>query len=114
MRRAWAVRQGKRSSRDNVLQGGTSRGSRISGMRGFDAMVLWDRASFPGAVIACPLIGLVGVEQNSKKTPGTRERATRSSRLRLAQPLGGISRRGPLASGQRNHRLTSLPKTAGF
>src|SRR5262245_4124815 len=51
-----------------------------------DAMVLWDRASFPGVVIACRLIGLVGVEQNSKKTPGTRERNDRVMALPLNAP----------------------------
>jgi inorganic pyrophosphatase len=51
-----------------------------------DAMVLWDHASFPGVVIACRLIGVVGVEQNSKKTPGTRERNDRIIALPLNAP----------------------------
>ena len=42
-----------------------------------DAMILWDRATFPGVVIPCRLIGLLGVEQNSKQRPGTRERNDR-------------------------------------
>src|SRR5262245_41153271 len=32
-----------------------------------DAMVLWDRTSFPGAVMSCRLIGLVCVELISQK-----------------------------------------------
>jgi inorganic pyrophosphatase len=42
-----------------------------------DAMILWDRATFPGVVIACRLIGVLAVEQNSKQRPGTRERNDR-------------------------------------
>lgn len=42
-----------------------------------DAMIIWDRASFPGVVIACRLIGALTVEQNSKQRPGMRERNDR-------------------------------------
>src|SRR5262245_43582790 len=42
-----------------------------------DAMVLWARASFPGVVLACRLVGVLRVEQNSKTRPGTRERNDR-------------------------------------
>jgi inorganic pyrophosphatase len=42
-----------------------------------DAMILWDRATFPGVVVPCRLIGLLAVEQNSKQRPGTRERNDR-------------------------------------
>jgi inorganic pyrophosphatase len=51
-----------------------------------DAMILWDRASFPGIVVACRLIGLAGVEQNRKKTPGTRERNDRVIAVPLNAP----------------------------
>jgi len=42
-----------------------------------DAMIIWDRATYPGVVIPCRLIGLLAVEQNSKRRPGTRERNDR-------------------------------------
>jgi inorganic pyrophosphatase len=42
-----------------------------------DAMVVWDRASFPGVVLPCRLIGVLAVEQNSKQRPGDRERNDR-------------------------------------
>jgi inorganic pyrophosphatase len=43
-----------------------------------DAMILWDRASYPGVVIPCRLIGVLRVEQNKKGTePPTRERNDR-------------------------------------
>jgi len=42
-----------------------------------DALVFWSRASFPGVVIACRLIAVLNVEQNSKTRPGTRERNDR-------------------------------------
>ena len=38
-----------------------------------DAMVVWDRPSFPGVVLPCRLLGAVLVEQNSKHHPGQRE-----------------------------------------
>jgi inorganic pyrophosphatase len=51
-----------------------------------DAMILWDRASFPGVVIPCRLIGLLAVEQNSKQRPGTRERNDRIVGVPLNAP----------------------------
>jgi inorganic pyrophosphatase len=51
-----------------------------------DAMILWDRGTFPGAVIACRLIGLLAVEQNSKQRPGTRERNDRVVGVPLNAP----------------------------
>ena len=51
-----------------------------------DAMILWDRGSFPGTVIACRLIGLLAVEQNSKQRPGTRERNDRVVAVPLKAP----------------------------
>ena len=51
-----------------------------------DAMILWDRTAFPGVVIACRLIGLLAVEQNSKQRPGTRERNDRVVGVPLKAP----------------------------
>lgn len=51
-----------------------------------DAMILWDRATFPGVVVACRLIGLLAVEQNSKQRPGTRERNDRLVAVPLNAP----------------------------
>jgi inorganic pyrophosphatase len=51
-----------------------------------DAMILWDRTTFPGVVIACRLIGLLAVEQNSKQRPGTRERNDRVIAVPLSAP----------------------------
>ena len=42
-----------------------------------DAMILWDRASYPGMVIPCRVIGLLKAEQNSKLHRGKRERNDR-------------------------------------
>src|SRR5262249_21590926 len=42
-----------------------------------DAMVLWEETSFPGLVLACRPVAIVRVEQNSRVTPGTRERNDR-------------------------------------
>jgi inorganic pyrophosphatase len=49
-----------------------------------DAMILWPRSSYPGVVIPCRLIGVLQAEQNSRETPGTRER---NDRL-IAVPAG--------------------------
>jgi inorganic pyrophosphatase len=51
-----------------------------------DAMVIWDRASFPGVVLACRLIGVLAVEQNSKQQPVRRERNDRLIALPVDAP----------------------------
>src|SRR5262245_29659146 len=52
-----------------------------------DAMILWDCASYPGVVIACRLVGLLRVEQNSKqKGPPARERNDRVVALPIDAP----------------------------
>jgi inorganic pyrophosphatase len=51
-----------------------------------DAIVLWDRATFPGVVLTCRLIGVVGVEQNSKHRRGQRERNDRVVALPIGAP----------------------------
>ena len=51
-----------------------------------DAMIIWDRATYPGVVIPCRLIGLLAVEQNSKRRPGTRERNDRVMAVPLNAP----------------------------
>jgi inorganic pyrophosphatase len=51
-----------------------------------DAMVLWSHSSFPGVVLVCRLIGTLGVEQNSKRQPGRRERNDRVLALPVAAP----------------------------
>lgn len=51
-----------------------------------DAMILWDRTTFPGVVIPCRLIGVLAVEQNSKQNPGTRERNDRVVGVPLNAP----------------------------
>jgi inorganic pyrophosphatase len=51
-----------------------------------DAMVVWDRSSFPGVVLACRLIGVLAVEQNSKRRAGERERNDRLVALPLEAP----------------------------
>jgi inorganic pyrophosphatase len=57
-----------------------------------DAFVMWDRSSYPGAVIACRLIGVLGVEQNSRATPGTRERNDRVVAVPVKAPrLSGLA-----------------------
>ena len=35
-----------------------------------DAMVVWDRPSFPGVVLACRALGVLAVEQNSNSMRG--------------------------------------------
>jgi inorganic pyrophosphatase len=49
-----------------------------------DAMVVWDRSTFPGILLTCRMIGVLGVEQNSKRHPGQRERNDRI----IAVPIG--------------------------
>ena len=51
-----------------------------------DAMVVWDRSSFPGVVLPCRLIGVLVVEQNSKRRVGERERNDRLVALPLEAP----------------------------
>jgi inorganic pyrophosphatase len=51
-----------------------------------DAIVLWDRSSHPGVVLPCRLIGVVGVEQNSKRHQGRRERNDRVVALPVEAP----------------------------
>jgi inorganic pyrophosphatase len=51
-----------------------------------DAMVVWDRPSFPGVVLGCRLLGAVLVEQNSKHHPGQRERNDRLIVVPLEAP----------------------------
>lgn len=48
-----------------------------------DAIVVWDRPSFPGVVLACRLIGVLVAEQNSKQHAGRRERNDRLIALPL-------------------------------
>lgn len=42
-----------------------------------DALVLWDRSSYPGVVLPCRVIAAVRIEQNSKHPAGERERNDR-------------------------------------
>src|SRR5690349_19179248 len=42
-----------------------------------DAMVVWEETSFPGVVLACRLVAVVRVEQNSQRDSGKRERNDR-------------------------------------
>jgi inorganic pyrophosphatase len=42
-----------------------------------DAMLIWDETSFPGLLLACRLVGVLEVEQNSERHPGTRHRNDR-------------------------------------
>jgi inorganic pyrophosphatase len=42
-----------------------------------DAIVVWDRSTFPGVVLPCRVLGMLAVEQNSRRQPGTRERNDR-------------------------------------
>ena len=51
-----------------------------------DAMILWDRPSFPGVVIACRLIGLLRVEQNNKTNRSKREANDRVVALPVEAP----------------------------
>jgi inorganic pyrophosphatase len=52
-------------------------GTRAADGDPLDAMVCWDVASFPGVVIVCRPIALLKVEQDSKGSPGRRERNDR-------------------------------------
>jgi inorganic pyrophosphatase len=63
----------------------------VPGTRGpdgdpLDAMVLWDQSSVPGLVLSCRVIGALGVEQNSKRRSGTRERNDRLFVVPTAAP----------------------------
>jgi inorganic pyrophosphatase len=51
-----------------------------------DAMVLWDESSVPGLLLSCRVIGALGVEQNSKRRPGQRERNDRLFVVPTAAP----------------------------
>jgi inorganic pyrophosphatase len=51
-----------------------------------DALVLWDRSSFPGVVLPCRPVAVVGVEQNSKRRNGERERNDRVIAVPVAAP----------------------------
>lgn len=42
-----------------------------------DAMVVWEETSFPGLMLACRLVGVLEVEQNSELRRGTRHRNDR-------------------------------------
>ena len=55
-----------------------------------DALVVWDRASFPGVVLTCRLIGVLAVEQNSKRQPGRREQNQRLIALPVEAPRHAI------------------------
>jgi inorganic pyrophosphatase len=54
-----------------------------------DAMVYWDVASFPGVVIPCRALGMLKVEQDSKRRPGERERNDRVIAIPTAAPRHG-------------------------
>src|SRR6185503_1766621 len=51
-----------------------------------DAIVLWERCSYPGIVLPCRPVGVLGVEQNSA-TSGERERNDRVLVLPVKDPL---------------------------
>lgn len=51
-----------------------------------DAMILWDQTSFPGLVLECRLVGVLAVEQNSRRHPSTRERNDRVLAVPVAAP----------------------------
>jgi inorganic pyrophosphatase len=51
-----------------------------------DALVVWDRSSYPGIVLACRPVAVVGVEQNSKQHRGERERNDRLIVVPAAAP----------------------------
>ena len=52
-----------------------------------DALVLWDRASFPGVVLECRLIDVLAAEQLDAVTPGARD-LKRSLSRPACQALG--------------------------
>ena len=52
-----------------------------------DALVVWERAWFPGVVIACRAIGVLAVEQNSEQHLGRRERNDRLIVLPVDVPM---------------------------
>ena len=51
-----------------------------------DAMVVWDRPSFPGVVLACRALGVLAVEQNSRQHVGRRQRNDRLIVVPLEAP----------------------------
>ena len=51
-----------------------------------DAIVVWDHESYPGIVLACRLLGVLEVEQNSKANPHTRERNDRLIAVPVQSP----------------------------
>ncbi len=51
-----------------------------------DAMVVWDRSTFPGVVLSCRMLGVLGVEQNSKRYAGQRERNDRIVAVPIDSP----------------------------
>jgi inorganic pyrophosphatase len=51
-----------------------------------DAMVVWDVPSYPGVVIPCHALGVVRLEQNSARSPGTRERNDRVLAVPIEAP----------------------------
>jgi len=51
-----------------------------------DALVVWDRSSYPGVVIPCRLLAVLAVEQNSRTRPGVRERNDRLVAVPLKAP----------------------------
>jgi inorganic pyrophosphatase len=51
-----------------------------------DAMVVWDRQSYPGVVLACRLLGVLEVEQNNKEHPDRRERNDRLLAVPVESP----------------------------
>jgi len=54
-----------------------------------DVMLMWDRSSFPGLVVACRVIGALGVEQNNKVHPDRRERNDRLLAVPRDAPRSG-------------------------
>jgi inorganic pyrophosphatase len=51
-----------------------------------DVMVLWDRASFPGVVLECRLVGALAVAQNRKEHKTGRQRNDRVFAVPIAAP----------------------------
>jgi inorganic pyrophosphatase len=51
-----------------------------------DAIVVWDRQSFPGVVLPCRLLGVLEVEQNNKERPEHRERNDRLIAVPVESP----------------------------
>lgn len=51
-----------------------------------DALVIWDRQSYPGVVLTCRLLGVLEVEQNNKQDPTRRERNDRLIAVPVQSP----------------------------